>query len=244
MSGHSKWATIHRQKEVNDAKRSQQFTKVGMAITVAVREGGGVTDPESNFKLRLAMEKARSVNMPKENVQRAIERGKGTGTGGSALQEVLYEGYGPGGVGVLVEAVTDNKQRTAQMIKNLFDRSGGTLAGPGAVAFQFQKIGQIIVEKKSPVDEQILTIIDSGAEDVEEVEDGLEVTVSLDKMEEMKRALAEKGSVSISAEQVERPTSPIKINSSESQRVISLLENLEELDDVQKVWTNAEFAQE
>lgn len=245
MSGHSKWATIHRQKEVKDAKKGQQFTKIANAIIVAVKEGGGATDPQSNFKLRLAVDKARAMNMPKDNIQRAIERGKGLGAGGQALEEVLYEGYGPSGVGVLVEAVTDNKQRTAQVIKNLFDRGGGSLAGPGSVSFQFQRVGLVVVEKQPPVDEKILKLIDLGAEDVEEVEDGLEVYVSADKLEQTKKSLAEAGFVVRSAEPAQRPTSLVTITDpKEAQRLISFLDSLESLDDVQRVWANADIPKE
>src|SRR3990167_2233862 len=120
MSGHSKWATIKRQKSVNDKKRGQSFTKLSMSITIAVKEGGGVTDPESNFRLRLAIEKARAVNMPKENISRAIERGKGLAGGGDTFEQVTYEGFGPGGIAIIVEAATDNKNRTTPVIKNIF----------------------------------------------------------------------------------------------------------------------------
>jgi YebC/PmpR family DNA-binding regulatory protein len=240
VSGHSKWATIHRQKEAKDAKRGQQFTKLANAISVAVREGGGTTEPESNFKLRLAVEKARAMSMPKENIQRAIEHGKG-GANGAVLEEVLYEGYGPSGVGILAEAVTDNKQRTAQVIKNIFERSGGTLAGPGAVAYQFKKTGLILVEKQDPVDEQLLKIIDLRAEDVEEVEDGLEVYVILSEFEGMRKSLTEAGFVIRSAEPVQVPTTTIPVSGGEAEKVVALLTSLEELDDVQKVWTNADI---
>ena len=144
MSGHSKWATIKRQKSVNDKKRGQSFTKLSMSITIAVREGGGVTDPESNFRLRLAIEKARAVNMPKENINRAIERGKGL-TGGDTFEQVIYEGFGPGGVAVIVEAATDNKNRTTPVIKNIFDKSGATLGNPGSASYLFEQAGKITV---------------------------------------------------------------------------------------------------
>lgn len=245
MSGHSKWATIHRQKEVNDAKRGQQFTKIANAITVAVRESGGIADPQSNFKLRLVVQKAKEINMPKDNIQRAIDRGRGAGAG-IVLEEVLYEGYGPLGVGVLVEAVTDNKQRTAQTVKNIFDRSGGSLAGPGAVAFQFNKIGQILVEKSDSVDDQILKIIDLvGAQDVEEVEDGLEVSLPLTGLEEARKTLADSGFVVKSAEPVQKPTTLISATTpEEARKIIKLLDDLEELDDVQKVWANVDIPKE
>ncbi|KKT76197.1 MAG: transcriptional regulator [Microgenomates group bacterium GW2011_GWA1_Microgenomates_45_10] len=242
MSGHSKWATIRRQKESNDAKRGQQFTKLANAITVAVREGGGVTDPQSNFKLRLVIQKAKEINMPKDNIQRAVDRGRGAGSGIS-LEEVLYEGYGPFGVGILVEAVTDNKQRTAQVVKNIFDKSGGSLAGPGAVSFQFNKVGFIVVEKSDPIDDQILKIIDLvGADDVEEVEDGLEIYVSLSQLETARKTLAENGFVVRSAEPAQRPTTVIEVKDpAEAKRVMKILDDLENLDDVQKVWANMDI---
>lgn len=245
MSGHSKWATIHRQKETNDARRGQEFTKVANAITVAVREGGGVSDPQSNFKLRLMVQKAREINMPKENIQRAIDRGRGAGAGAN-LEEVLYEGYGPSGVGVLVEAVTDNKQRTAQVIKNIFDRSGGSLAGPGAVAFQFSKNGLILVEKSPAVDEQILKIIDLvGAQDVEEVEDGLEIFVPLPALETSRKVLVDAGFSVKSAEPAQKPISAIEVASpGDAKKVMQIIEDLEDLDDVQKVWANMEIPKE
>lgn len=245
MSGHSKWATIHRQKEANDSKRAQQFTKLANAITVAVREGGGVTDPQSNFKLRLIIQKAKEINMPKENIQRAIDRGGGAGAGAN-LEEILYEGYGPMGVGILVEAVTDNKQRTAQIIKNIFDRSGGSLAGPGAVAFQFNKDGLILVEKTSSVDEQILKIIDLvGAQDVEEVEDGLEIFVPLSDMETSRKVLVDAGFNVKSAEPAQKPISLVEVgNLGEAKKVMKIIDDLEDLDDVQKVWANMDIPKE
>lgn len=242
MSGHSKWATIHRQKETNDTRRGQEFTKVANAITVAVREGGGVSDPQSNFKLRLMVQKAREINMPKENIQRAIDRGRGVGAGAN-LEEVLYEGYGPSGVGVLVEVVTDNKQRTAQLIKNIFDRGGGSLGGPGAVSFQFEKVGLILVGKVPPIDNQILKIIDLvGAQDVEEVEDGIEIFVPLADLESSRKALSDAGMTIKTAELAQKPTTVIHVNDpKEAGRVMKLLDELENLDDVQKVWANVDI---
>src|SRR5664279_1489145 len=145
MSGHSKWKTIKRQKGANDQKRGQIFTKLSNAISIAVREGGGVADPESNFRLRLAIEAARSANMPKENIERAIERA--ANKQGSGLEEAVYEGFGPGGFSVIVEAFTDNKQRTVAEVKNIFNKNGGNIGSQGSVMYQFDKKGMVMVDK-------------------------------------------------------------------------------------------------
>jgi YebC/PmpR family DNA-binding regulatory protein len=242
MSGHSKWATIHRQKEIKDAKKGQVFTKIANAITLAVREGNANTDPESNFKLRLAMDKAKAVNMPKDNIQRAIDRGKG-GLGGVDLTEVIYEGYGPAGVGIMVEVVTDNKQRIVQEVKNIFERSGGSLAGPGAVVYQFQKMGLVVLEKNPPVDEQILSLIDLGAKDVEEVADGLEVYTDPGQLAAFKTSAQALGYHVQSSELVHKPVTEITITDRHiADRIIGLLDSLDQLDDVQRVWANAVIA--
>jgi len=238
MSGHSKWATIHRAKEVTDAKRGQVFTKLASAIAIAVREGGGTPDPNSNFKLRLAIEKARQLNMPKENIQRAIERGTG-GAGGANWEEVVYEGYGPGGVAVVVEAATDNKQRTSQVIKTTFDRGGGSLAGPGAVAFQFEKKGLLTLTKPENIDEATLRIIDMGVEDVEEAPDALEVYTKPEEVDLIKRKLEEAGFEVLNFGQEMKPKTQVEITDKEkAKQILSFIEKFEELDDVQRVSAN------
>jgi YebC/PmpR family DNA-binding regulatory protein len=244
MSGHSKWATIHRQKEAADQKRGQAFTKLANAITIAVRESGGVTDPESNFKLRLAADKAKALNMPKENIQRAIDRAVGKG-GGAAIEEVAYEGYGPGGVGIIVEAATDNRQRTVQEIKNIFDRSGGSIASPGSVAFNFQKTGLIVLETDNK-EELMLKAIDFGAEDVSEVDEKtLEVYVGLDRLEEVKNRFSQEGMVVKSAEITQKPLNLITISDQKvARQVLGLVEKLEALDDVQQVHANFDIPEE
>ena len=174
MSGHSKWSTIKRQKGVNDAKRGQAFTKMGMAIAIAVREGGG-GDPTSNFKLRLMMDQARAINMPKENVQRAIDRGLGKG-GAAAIETVVYEVYGPNKVALIVVAATDNKNRTTPEIRSTIEKSGGTFATPGAVDWAFAEMGMITVEKNGKsLDELFELAADAGAEDIEDAGDVVEV---------------------------------------------------------------------
>lgn len=237
MSGHSKWSTIKRQKGANDAKRGQAFTKAGRLITIAARDGGG--NPDGNFKLRLAIEAARTINMPKENIERAIAKGAG-GDGLKPLEEAVYEGYGPNGVALLIEVVTDNKMRTASEIRSILDRSGGSLAGPGSVAFLFKSQGVIEIDAvgKDP-DELLLTAADSGAEDVE-VEDktGL-VYTKPDAIEKVKMALTSAGYEVKNSEVSKEPTTTVKINDeNQAGKVLGLVEKLEELDDVQKVYGN------
>lgn len=244
MSGHSKWSTIHRQKEIKDAKKGQVFTKIGNAITVAVRSGGGMTDPEKNFKLRLAIEAARAANMPKENVSRAIARGSG-GAGGADLSEVIYEGYGPNGVAVVVEAVTDNKNRTSAEIKNLFERVGGSLAGPGAVMFQFDRASLITVKKGANPEDQILAIMDLGVQDVEGADEAIEVYAQPEKAIAVKDHLEKVGFQILSLEQVFKPKTLVEIaDPSTADKIIKFLENLENQDDVQRVYANYEILEQ
>ena len=168
MSGHSKWATIHRGKEIKDAKRGAAFTKLGAAISVAVREGGGVADPGQNFKLRLAVDQAREMNMPKENIQRAVDRGSGVGA--AEMVEVEFEGFLPGGAAVVAEGLSDNKLRTAQQVREVLDKGGGSIAGQGAVGYMFDRKGEIVVKLQSTggktQEEQELELIDIGAEEI------------------------------------------------------------------------------
>lgn len=240
MSGHSKWATIKRQKGANDAKRGQLFTKLSNAITLSVREGGGVSDPNSNFKLRLAVEAARNANMPKENIERAIERASGKQAGDMA--EVLYEGFGPGGFSVIVEAITDNKQRTTPEVKNIFDKSGGSLGVPGSVSYQFEQKGQITIGKDSKsLDEIFLVAADAGAEDVEDAGDEVFIYTAPDELGKVKQALAD-ASLSVNgAELIRKPIVFKELeDTSEAEKAFAFLEKLETLDDVQKVYANVD----
>jgi len=244
MSGHSKWATIHRQKEVTDQKRGKVFTKIANMITVAVKESGGISDPNSNFKLRLALDKAKEVNMPKDNIQRSIDRAIGAG-GAGTLEEVVYEGYGPGGVAILVEAATDNKQRTVQEVKNIFDRGGGSLGSPGAVSFLFKKLGLILVQKETNLDEQILKLIDLGAEEVDEVEDAVEVYIKVEELENLKQKISASGGKIIKSELVSQPTSVVPVNDPKiAVRILNLLDKLDSHDDVLKVFANFDIPEE
>lgn len=244
MSGHSKWATIHRAKEVTDQKRGQAFTKITNAIIIAVRESGGVTDPNSNFKLRLALDKAREVNMPKNNVQRAIDRASGA-AGAGVMEEMVYEGFAPGGVAIMVEAGTDNKQRTVQEIRNLLDKSGGSLGGTGSVSFMFKKLGFILVGKGANAEETILKLMDLGVEEVEEGLEEIEVYVTVDKFEEIKKKINDLGLPITKNEIVFKPTTLIPITDPKVvSRILSLLEKLEDHEDVMKVSANFDISPE
>lgn len=245
MSGHSKWAKIHRAKEISDQKKGQSFTKLANAITIAVREGGGIGDPEFNFRLRLVIEKSREVNMPRENIQRAIDRAVGKGEG-TALEEVLYEGYGPGGVGILALAVTDNKQRTVQEVKNIFDRGGGSVASPGAVSFNFKKMGYLAVAVKNNAEEEMLQIMDIGVDDVEDTSDGiLDVYVSPENLMSTKEKLNQLGYVTKSSEIIQKPINFVPVTDQKTAtQVLNLVDKLESLDDIQKVFANFDIADE
>lgn len=238
MSGHSKWSQIKRQKGVADQKRGQAFTKLGNAITLAVKTGGGISDPASNFKLRMMIEKARAVNMPKENIQRSIDRAKSTEAG--QLEEIRYEGFGPAGVAVLIEVATDNRQRIAQEIKNIFETSGGHLAGPGATAYLFQNMGMISVAKSGKtVDEIMDKVIEAGAEDLEEAGEDILVYTKPETLHQVQDSLKNNGLPIIEAELTYKPTSTITINSSENaQKILSFMEKLEDNESVQHVFAN------
>lgn len=239
MSGHSKWATIHRQKEVNDAKRGNLFSKLARAITIAAKTGGG-TDPESNFKLRVVIEKARQANMPKDNIERALSKAES----GGDLVEATYEGFGPGGISVIVEVATDNKNRTAAEIKNLFDKNGGNMAGPGAVSYNFEQKGLIVLKKFEDSDSQMLKLIDLGASDIEEDGENLEVYVPPQQLSEFRDKLEGEGFEILSFELMLKPKNSIKLIAGEAEKALNFLENLEEHEDIQKVFANLEIPQE
>lgn len=242
MSGHSKWSTIKRAKGAADAKRGLTFTKVGNAITIAAKLGNS-GDPESNPRLRMALEEARSVNMPKENVQRAIDRGLGK-LPGQNLEEVIYEGFGPGKAAFYIEGVTDNKLRTLQEMKNLFDRSGGALGGSGSTAYMFQKVGEIKVGSRGgDAQDEILEIIDAGAEDVEELDEEnvrkYLVYVATTSLSQVIDYLNKAGFKVESSEVIMKPTMVTEIKDAETvEKVLNFTEKLEDHDDIQKVYAN------
>lgn len=242
MSGHSKWSTIKRQKGAADIKRGQTFTKLANAITIATKLGGS-GDPESNPRLRAVLEEAKSVNVPKENVQRAIDRGLGK-LPGQTLEEVVYEGFGPAKTAFLVEGVTDNKMRTTQEIKNIFERGGGNMAGQGSVAYMFDRCGEIKVKSKGGgVEDEMLELIDLGAKDVEDyIEDNIQkylVYTESSELNTMGNKITQAGYEVQSQELVYKPNILITINDSElAKKVLEFAERLEDLEDVQKVHAN------
>ena len=237
MSGHSKWSTIKRQKGANDAKRGALFTKLSKAVTIAVIAGGGVADPAQNFRLRLAVEAARAGNMPKENIERAIE--KAAGKSGASLEEVLYEGFGPGGVGIIVKAATDNKNRTTSEVQNAFNKNGGNMGAMGSVSYQFKKMGQLVVEKNSlSFDDVFLEAADAGAEDVEDAETQAYVYTQPGDLAKVRDTLSSKGIVVKEMELVWKPTMTSEVDDETGEKVMNILEKLEDLDDVQKTYSN------
>lgn len=239
MSGHSKWSTIKRQKGAADMVRGQLFTKLGNAITIAVREGGGVADPGSNIRLRLAIDKARAANMPKDNIERAIDKATGKLAGSISLETVLYEGFAPGGVAILVEGVTDNKQRTAAAVKNIFSTAGGNLSGSGSVAYLFEKVGVVTFISDRSQEEMLSIILDASALDFE-LEEGnsYNVYTTPNALHETKVQLEKAGLLLKTVELSYRPTTLINIDKAIGNKVITLLTRLETLDDVQKVHAN------
>lgn len=244
MAGHSKWDNIKHKKQREDARRGKIFTKVARQITIAAREGGG--DPDSNFKLRLAIEKARAVNMPNDNIERAIKRGTGE-LEGENLEQIIYEGYGPGGVAILLEALTDNRNRTASDLRHLFSKYGGNLGENGCVAWMFEKKGRLVINKEqNEVDEETLMLeaIEAGAEDMQ-VEDGIiEIITDPGEFEAVKTALDGSGYKFEAAEVTMIPTSTVSVAGNEARKTVRLLEALEDLDDIQEVYTNGDIDEE
>lgn len=242
MSGHSKWSTIKRAKGAADIKRGATFTKLANTITLAAKLGGS-GDPNSNPRLRTALDSARAVNMPKENIQRAIDRGLGK-LPGQTIEEVVFEGFGPGKVAFYVEAVTDNKMRTLSEVKNMFDRSGGNLGSQGSTAYMFDKKGEIRLKSKGgEVEEEMLELIDLGAEDVEDFEEeGVQkflVYTESTKVNEVSNNIVQSGFNVEESGIVMKPNMTVDIIDSETaQRVVDFAQKLEDHDDIQKVYAN------
>ncbi len=240
MSGHSKWSSIKRKKGVTDAKRGQLFTKLGREISVAARGGG--PNPDENSALRLAIERARQNNMPKDNIQRAIDRATNAGDG-AQLEEIRYEAYGPGGAAILIDSLTDNRNRAVSDVRAALTRAGASMAGSGAVAWIFEQKGVIGVDLEAGVDadEVALAAIDGGAEDVEVEPDLVEVITAPNDLEQA-RSSVESAGVSVAfAEVVMRPTNTVEVDVSQARSLLRLIDALEDLDDVQRVFTNADF---
>jgi YebC/PmpR family DNA-binding regulatory protein len=236
MSGHSKWASIKHKKAVVDARRGQHFTKLARAISVAAREGGG--DPNANSTLALAIQKARDASMPKDNIERAIAKGTGEGGDADQIETVLYEGYGPGGVALLIEALTDNRNRTGAEMRHLLGKHGGNLGEPGSVSYLFDKRGVIVVDANRYSEDDLMPAIDAGAEDISLDEDVYEVITEPADLTAAREALTGAGVEIESADLTQRPRARVPVDESDASKLIKLIDALEESDDVGAVHAN------
>ncbi len=242
MAGHSKWANIRHKKAAQDAKRGKIFTKLAREITVAAREGGG--DPESNPRLRAAIERARKFNMPKENIERAIKRGTGE-IAGETFEEVTYEGYGPGGVAIIVKCLTDNRNRTAAEVRHAFSKHGGNLGTSGCVSWMFERKGVIVVPGENYDEETVmLAAIDAGADDVVSEDGKFVVYTQPSELEAVRKGLIDAGIEIEEAKLDLIPTSTTRVEGDTALKVLKLLEALEDLDDVQEVYSNFDMPEE
>ena len=241
MSGHSKWATIKRKKAKVDAQRGKVFTRLAREIIVAARQGGG--DPDGNIRLKTAIQKAKEANIPNDNIMRAIQRGIGE-QGGSSLEEIIYEGYGPGGVAVMIEIMTDNRNRTAGEIRHIFTKNGGNLGETGCVAWMFQETGLIVIEKEdNPQDEDdlMLLAIECGADDFKVEEESYEIVCKPGETQRVKDSLENEGIVVALSEVTMIPQSTVNLESKEADQMLRLMDALEEHDDVQNAYANFEI---
>ena len=236
MSGHSKWASIKHKKAATDARRGQLFTKLARAISVAAREGGG--DPDSNFTLSAAIQKARDYSMPKDSIQRAIDRGTGAGADGETIERVLYEGYGPSGVAVLVEALTDKRKRTSADLRDSLDKYSGSLGEPGCVAWVFEKRGVVMVDADRYTEDDLIPAIDAGAEDVAREGDSLKVVSAAEDLAAVRRALEAAGVDIESAQLTMEPKNVVEVGETDARAVMRLMEALDDHDDVEAVHAN------
>ena len=242
MSGHSKWSSIKHKKAATDAKRGKIFTKLIKEITVAARLGGG--DATANPRLRVAIAAAKNENMPKDNIDRAIKKGTGD-LEGVSYDESIYEGYGPGGAAVMVESLTDNKNRTVADIRNIFSKNGGSLGENGCVAWMFEKKGYIVVESKSVDEEELIeAALDAGAEDIREDNSNFEVITAPEDFEAVKAAIESAAIPYLLAEVTMLPQTTVNLAGKEAEQMVRLMESLEDCEDVQKVYTNADIPDE
>ena len=242
MSGHSKWSTIKHGKAVTDARRGKLFTKLTKEVIIAVRESG--PNPETNFRLRLAMQKAKDSNMPSTNVERAIKRANGDDSDGARMEEVTYEGYGPGGTAILLQALTDNRNRTVSDVRSTFTKLGGNLAEAGAVSWQFEQKGLIVVESNGDSEDLTLVAIEAGADDFETIDTSLHAYSLPGELENMRKALTDYGAEVTSTELTMLPINTVPLDDKTAKKALNLLDQLEELDDTQKVYSNADFTDE
>ncbi len=236
MSGHSKWHSIKHKKGAADAKRGKLFSKLARAITVAARDGGG--DPSGNPTLATAVQKAKEASMPKDKIQKAIDVGTGAGSDGAAIERIVYEGYGPAGVAVLVEALTDNRNRASAEIRHAFSKHGGNLGEPGSVAWIFEKKGAIVVDSSRYSEDDLIGAIDAGAEDVREDGDQLRIICEPTDLTAVREALEGEGVEIVSAGLATEPKSTVELKGHDAERLLKLLDALDEQDDVDEVFAN------
>ena len=236
MSGHSKWAGIKHKKAIVDARRGKLFTKLARAITVAAKEGGG--DVEGNAALSLAVQKAKDASMPKDNIERAIAKGTGEGADADALETVMYEGYGPGGVAILVEALTDNRNRTGSDMRHIFSKHGGNLGEPGSVAYLFDKKGLVVVDGERYSEDDLVPAIDAGADDITTDDDMFEVLCEPADLARVRQALVDAGIEVEQAEVAQRPKSLVPLDEDGARPLMRLIDALEDQDDVDAVHAN------
>jgi YebC/PmpR family DNA-binding regulatory protein len=236
MSGHSKWHSIKHKKGAADAKRGKLFSKLARAITVAARDGGG--DPSGNPTLATAVQKAKDASMPKDKIQKAIDVGTGAGADGAAIERIVYEGYGPAGVAVLVEALTDNRNRASAEIRHAFSKHGGSLGEPGSVAWIFEKKGAIVVDASRYGEDDLISAIDAGAEDVREDGDQLRVICEPTDLTPVRQALEGEGIEIVSAGLATEPKSTVELKGHDAERLLKLLDALDDQDDVDEVYAN------
>jgi YebC/PmpR family DNA-binding regulatory protein len=240
MSGHSKWASIKHKKAIVDSRRGAHFSKLTRAITVAARDGGG--DPAGNPALDLAIRKAREASMPKDNIERAIAKGTGEGGEADAIEAVLYEGYGTAGVAVLVETLTENRNRTAAEVRHIFAKNGGSLGEPGSVAYLFDKKGTIVIDAERYSEEELMVAVEAGAEDILTDEGVFEVITEPADFTAVRKALEDAGVEMESAEMAFRPSSLVPVDESQAGRLMGLIEKLEDNDDVSAVHANFDIS--
>ncbi len=245
MSGHSHWATIRRKKEANDSKRGAAFTTIAREIVIAVREGGG-GDPNFNMRLRMILEKARSAGMPRDNIDRAIKRGTGDDKDGIEIEEIMYEGYGPSGVAVMIDVVTDNRNRSVAAVRHALSRAGGSMGNPGAVAWQFNRKGSITVPGAVDFDKLFEKAVENGAEDVVQGDKDEEHEVITDPadLHAVSQSLKDAGITITDAEMVLLPQNEVNLDPKSAVQVLKLISALEELDDVRRVYSNLEMTDE
>jgi YebC/PmpR family DNA-binding regulatory protein len=242
MSGHSHWATIKHKKGAIDAKRGKLFSKLSRAIIIAARHGGG--DPETNLKLRYAIDKAREVSMPKDNIERAVKRGTGE-TEGLTFEEITYEGYGPGGAAILVDVLTDNRNRTASEVRKIFERSGGKMGSAGAVGYLFERKGVFSIDAKAIDEDTLMSIaLDAGADDLKRAGSTFEITCDPAAFSQVQAALQKQGLTPSVAEISQVPKAPVDLDVETGRKLMRLMEALDDQDDVQNVYSNANISEE